>query len=40
MPYKNKEDQNEAVRHYRARKKEERKQIEAGERLQKFSIRI
>jgi hypothetical protein len=40
MPYKNKEDRNEAVRHYRARKKEERKQIEAGERLQKFSIRI
>lgn len=38
MPYNNKEAQNEAVRRYRARKREERKQIEAGERLLKFSI--
>ena len=32
MPYKNKEDKNEAVRRYRAKKKEEQ---EAGELMQK-----
>ena len=34
MPYKNKEDRNEAMKCYRERKKEEQEQVDKGERLQ------